>query len=419
MLSTHNLRTLKATVSQLPLCTTLNAVVPNYILCSNTAKLRKLVWADSLNGSSNKSLSMAQANALNDYYHQEGHFPQRAVNIPEIIDPELTQVFVPTDVDPVSGKRANISLTPVPSSGLYHEIYHREEEHPFAVLGMHQVEVNQSSWALHGELVSEQKGFLKCFQLPDIQPISDRVVHKTIQKYLVMDFEIADFNVSVGMIGVGLPSLTTIGTFVTNFIQRDAHQINFQIGFALGIHSITKKSPNNFKSLQSVVNGNAVTNRIINMNHTRRISYKATLVLAVEDESNLEKLYEVLAQDFKIAGCPIFNKYLNITSSLPEAYWVKCINNEVSEYLESHPNSDVLDAFLDMYSDEERTILPVASGYALLEPAKMKTNSEILKHAHAFTEATFSAVELIKGQFTPQYVFHRKIVNQGFLHWDH
>lgn len=414
MLSTHNLRTLKATVSQLPLCTTLKAIVPNYILCSNTTKLRKVVWADSLNGSTSKSLSMAQASALNDYYLEHGEFPDKAINIPAIIDPELTQVFVPTEIDPVSGKRTNISLTPVPSSGLFHELYHRENEHPFAKLGMHQVEVNSSSWALHGDLVSEQKGFLKCFQLPDIPPIKNRIIHDDGKKYLVMDFEISDFNVAVGMIGVGLPSLTTIGTFVTNFVQRDAHQINFPIGFALGIHCITKKSSNHFKSTQSTANG-----RLANMNHTRRISYKATLVFAVENESNLDQLYEILAQDFKIAGCPIFNKYLNITSSLPEAYWLKCINSEVSEYLSDYPNYDVLDAFLDKYSDEDRIILPVASGYALLEPSKMKTNSEILKHEHAFTEATFSAVELLKGRFNREYVFHRKIVNNGFLHWDH
>ena len=419
MLSTHNLRTLKATVSQLPLCATLGSHVPSYILCSNTIKLRKIVWADSMSGSSSKSLGMAQAHALNEYYLDNGQFPNEAISIPEIIDPEIPQVFIPTEIDPNTGKRINISLTPIPSSGLFHEIFHRENEHPFAKLGMHQVEVNSSSWALHGDLVTEQEGFLKCFQLPDLNPITERTEVEFNQKYLVMDFEISDFNVAVGMIGIGLPSLTTIGAFITNFIQRDSNQFNFNIGFALGIHSVTKKPSHHFKSFNQPAYGNQLGGRIPNMNHTRRISYKATLVLAVEDVDNLERLYDVLAQDFKIAGCPIFNKYLNITSKIPKAYWIKCINSEIASYLDTHPHHDVLDAFFDKYSDDDRIILPVASGYALLEPAKMKTNSEILKHAHAFTETTFSAVELIEGQFKPEYIFSRKIINQGFLHWDH
>lgn len=402
MLTSHNLRMLNPAVSQTPLLQNIKADIPLHYICSRTIRINQYVWVDSFDEHV-PAHEQDQANQLNDSFYQTGHLDFERKT--EMVDPLLHCVNVYLNDESVQDHLS--SITPAPCPGLYDEVVEREKLRPMVILSPQQIEFRPERCIEHGRMIKKNEGTLKTFNLPCFDSMPRSFGPATDKKYVIMEFELLGFNVATGMLGLGLPPVTLLGTFFNNYLSRD---LGFgDTKFAIGI---TQLRPVSLGPTQP-------NNPYRQMRPIQRVSRKANIhgffVFDVDSDENAHELTMKLNDHFKIAKTTLTFKHVWYDDVLPQAYWMSDMSKEVQERLKNHPEKDALDIAFDFY-EENRLFAPVSSGFALFDEPVLRTHMENLRYKHAWAESVFTCTELIYGEFSRNYLYKRTY-DDLFLVW--
>lgn len=403
MLTTHNFRTLDPSVAQTPLCQTLKSKLPKTFISSATVKLRRYVWVDGQSANISP-FELMQAKQANEYYLNNGCLPEDFESKTELIDPVLNRL--PLFIGKVNNERHYYSVSTAPCMGILHEISCREKENPNVLLSKQQVEANPDRYFKHGQIIMEHQGVLKSFLLPRINPIQNTVTTTANKKYAVLEFEISQLNVATGLIGIGLPALTMIGLFVSNYLEKEV-VLNSPLTFAIGFKSID----NRFKSDRHA-------KALANENVYRKSHVKGYIVVSAETEEETQKVFKKISSEFKIAGNTLNSKKTYFTNEMPVAYWVHGLEEEIENYIINNPGKDALDAAFYL-AEQNRLTVPVATGFALMGTPAKTEHVDQSSYPHAWAETVFKSLQLTYKPFDPQFLFKR-IFNEeiGLFHWE-
>lgn len=403
MLTTHNFRTLNPSVSQTPLCQTLKSELPKTFISSATISLRRYVWVDGQSAHISP-FELMQAKQANEYYLANGHLPPEVESKTELIDPVLNRLSL--HIGKVNQERKYYSVSTAPCMGILHEISCREKENPNVLLSKQQVEANPERYFKHGQIIMEHQGVLKSFLLPRIVPVQTTETTHTDKKYAVLEFEILQLNVATGLVGIGLPALTMIGMFVSNYLEKEVTpdgELTFSIGF--------KSIDNRFKS-------DRYSGKLLNENIYRKSHVKAYIVVSAETEEETHNVFQKMNSDFKIAGNTLHAKKTYFTNEVPMAYWLDGVEQEVEEFITNNPGKDALDAAFYL-AEQNRLTVPVATGFALMSNPTVAHHVEHTKHPHAWAETVFKSLQLTYKPFHESLLFKRIFDEKiGLFHWD-
>lgn len=392
MLTTHNFRTLNPSFSQTPLCQALESFALPTFISSATTNLRRMVWPDSSNGQPSP-IDIANATAASSYYAKHRKLPLRTHRDTDLIDPMLHQLLLYAGAEDMTKKFYSVSSAL--SSGLLHEIACRSVENEDVRLSTQQIEINPDRFSQHGQLITEHRGNLHAFILPRVDPISKPSFETTGATHLVLEFELSDFNVATGMVGIGLPPITTIGIFVANFLQRNMHpQQEFQ--FALGFKCLAPPT----KQLNHLGMANP------DLQSSRKSNLSGYLVIRSDDVAQLDLALEKLSGDFKFPGGRLQYKNVYLSDAVPTAYWMHDMHEEISSYLNANPTHDALDAAFS-FAGQQMYSIPVATGFAFLESPKEKPYMGNMYHPHTWAEVLFRSTELRCDALRPAYFYKR------------
>lgn len=392
MLTSHNLRMLNPAVSQTPLLQNIKAVIPPHYICSKTIKVGQYVWVDSYDEHV-PAHEQEQADQLNRAYAESGVLDFERTT--ELVDPLLhcVNVFLNNN----SKDSYLSSVTPAPCPGLYNEVVEREKSRPKLMLAPQQIEFNSARCIEHGRMIKKHEGILKTFNLPCFDSFP-RDFGTADKKYVIMQFELQGFNIATGMLGLGLPPITLIGTFFNNFLSRDIDCGD--VPFAIGIHQLKPTS----------LSSNYAMNPYRPARPPQRVSRKANIqgyfVFDAENENIAHQIMYKLSEDFKIAKTTLSFKHIWYDDNLPKAYWMSDMSDEVKQRLSASPDKDVLDITFDLY-EENRLFSPVSSGFALFDEPVLRTHMENLRYKHSWAESVFSCTELVYGEFNRDYLYKR------------
>ena len=399
MLTTHNFRTLNPTVSQTPLCQTLMSSLPRAFITSATTNLRRYVWVDGQTVNLSP-FEIMQALEANEYYKSKKCLPKNLELETELIDPVLNHL--PLYIGTTNNIKQYIAVSTAPCIGLLHEIVCREKENSNVLLSKQEVEVNPDRYFKHGQMIMEHNGVLRSFLLPKIKPIKSNITTTFSNQYAVLEFEINQCNVATGLVGVGLPALTMIGMFVTNFLQKELTE---DLSFAVGFKQIEYRLKNNQNT------------GTINPNLLRKANLKGYLVIHTNNRSDLKSVFNILNTEFKLANHTVNTKVAYLANKIPHAYWLHEIDDAIELFLENNPGSDSLDAAFK-FAEEGFLTVPVATGFALLGKPIEISHIDSIKHPHAWAETIFKSLQISYSPFNENLFFRRHFnAEKLFFHW--
>lgn len=398
MLTTHNFRTLNPTVSQTPLCQTLKSDLPKSFITSATINLRRYVWVDGQTENLNK-YEVMQAQEANQYYKQHKTLPEALELETELIDPVLNHLALHISTE--NQVKKYISISTAPCTGLIHEIICREAENHHVLLSRQQVEVSPERYYKHGQMITEHQGEVKSFLLPLIPPTPETTWQQLSEHYAILEFEIRDFNVATGLVGIGIPALTMFGLFVANFLQKE---LLSDLKFAVGFERITQKFKTNHYASNS------------NPNSLRKANIKGYLVVHSDDQKDVVAVFDKFKKEFRFSGLPLISKQAYISNQLPSAFWLHEIDADIERYLSENQGLDALDAAFH-FAEGSRLTVPIATGFALLnEPVELE-HIEI-KHPHAWAEIIFKSMQISHCDFDEKLLFKRHFDKENlYYHW--
>lgn len=391
MFASHNLRMINPAVSQTPLLQNIKAIVPSHLICSKTVKIRNYVWIDTYDHyipqHEQETVESINRNSLSC-----GGLAEYLERQTEVVDPLLPCINV--KVDGLDTDFA--SITPAPCCGLYDEVVKRENENPYVILSAQRIEFKPERYLEHGRMIEQNAGILKTFNLPQFDRMPFAMGNKLDSKYVVLEFNITGFNVATGMLGLGLPPITLLGVFFNSYFGKVSEQYR-DTPFAVGIANIEPM----------FMSGHIHRQFNNSQNNQRKANFHGYFVFEVSDDEHAHHIMNSLELDFSIANAYVANKRIVYTDQLPRAFWMREMTSEVNSRLAAEPYKDSLDVAFD-FANQGRLFCPVASGFAMFDKPEPKTHMENIKHAHAWSESVFSSTELIYGDFTPQYFYHRK-----------
>lgn len=389
MLSSHNFRTLNPSMSQTPLCQTIKTTIPPTAICSKTTKIRKFLWVDSHQDITNNYDHMV-ADHANSIFLETGNLPLNIETKTDLVDPFLKHMTIP--INETDGLQ-DISITPALSSGLLHELYLRESENPKIILTQQQIEAVPSRYASHGQLIAEQKGVLKSLLLPKLNKQFESFLDEADDEHLILEFDISQFNVSIGFVGIGLPPLTMIGLFVSNYLEKELEDCT-ALSFAIGFKEINFNHTRLYLCARSTA-----------QNDYRYADLKICMVFKTDKKSDLVKVFERLNGEFKINGTSLYNKNVRFSNNIPNYYWLKGMESEVAQIMEQK-NTDALGvAFL--LSETKRLSVPIAVGFVILDDPKPIEYFDFVRYPHAWAEPIFRSVELVLQKFSNDLFFKK------------
>lgn len=391
MLSTHNFKTINPAATQAPLCQSLNALVPPHYICSKTVNLSRYFWDEYA-----PSVSQFQLSTLNDQYLKDKSLSGYARKTP-LTDTTIRNMYIC-----LSEKAAGdefIASTPVPCSGLFHEIISRSYSTGKQVLFDQIVETRQERLVDHGSLIEHHRGMLKSFEIDaDIQqPAQPPVTFE--REFIVLEYSLDAFNIGTGLVSVGMPTLSVFGLFVTTFIQRNSLSYG-HIKFAVGFHSLKRIPKPSFHYPGAL---------------SRKSKIQGYVVFQCDDMQQEAHLLRKLNTYFKLSGCELTFKNVYKSNTVPQAYWMRDMEHDVNLYLKQNKTKDALDAAIH-FASHNRLTAPSAAGFALFDPPVDEPKVTHLRNKHAWSEILYSLTSLVSGPLRPEY-FYRHFTNGGVCVW--
>lgn len=387
MYSTHNFKLINSKVAQAPLCQQLTSLPPQHFISSRTVKISHYFWDESDPFSQNPEL-----NEHNARYRATGFADPRLYRDTPLTDDQMHNMTIYTQ-DHVNGNFC--SIIPAPCSGLFHEMILRDHRFSSPVLKTQVVERVPERAELHGAMVGVNRGRLASFALPPFQVYNHIERTRLDRKYVLVEFELDNFNIATGLVGVGLPSVGVFGLLLSNHLQRNTLSVG-DVGFAIGIHNIlpivTGSNPDELP---------------------RKAKIQGYLVMECK-YAQLDSLMMRLNADFKVSGTLMSYKKVLLTDQIPKAYWMVDLKSEVERYLRQQPGTDALDAAFRM--NQTSLCVPVATGFALFDFPKPVPNMSHIRDKLAWAETLFSLTALEYGDFHHS-CFYRRSYQNGVLSW--
>ncbi|MDC4237640.1 hypothetical protein [Pasteurella multocida] len=395
MIGTHAPKLFSSKVKQSALNADIIAEVPKYYICSRTISMRQKYWALPLSAA---EIGMYRAMSEEEREQQ----PQK---IPNIEDPRLVkQLLMPF-------QNSYISVSPVPSCGVLHEISQRGFENKIFPIYRRTIQPVFSAWSNHGEMLLEQKG--------RIALLAKSLRHfpkkkKSISEYITIRCRVEKMNVSSGMAAVLFPSITAIGGLIHKIEREVGQKIDFAVGFKNLDFSTSGKRTSQLKGkvvVPSLILDEitATADMILILKLNRRISdVEKYDILNYLRENPINRVAGGTTWDYSVS----YEKYNDNYTFI-----VDC-SKEVEKWLEQD-EVDALDVAFDKYKNkgeinektglfvllEKTSVIINHTGYAFLEKPRIRTNARN-NYPHAWVEPVFSLVEQEK--FSKRVFWTRK-----------
>ncbi|MCL7759375.1 hypothetical protein [Pasteurella multocida] len=382
MIGTHAPKLFSSKVKQSALNTDIIAEVPKYYICSHTISMRQKYWA--------LPLSAAEIGIYREMTTAERE--KQPKKVPDIEDPRLVkQLLVPF-------KKSYVSVSPVPSCGVLHEINLRSFENKIFPIYRKIIQPTVAAWSTHGEMLLEQKGRIALL-VKQFRYFPKK--KKSLSEYLTIRCKVERMNVSSGMTAILFPSITAIGGAV-HTIER---AVNKKLDFAVGFKNLGFTTSG---SLGNALKGKKVIPQLILDEITATAD--VILLLKLECGASEEEKKEVLQylQNnplHRIAGGTTWEYSATLETYNDNYTFIVDCSKEVEKELEQS-GIDVLDVAFDKYKNrgetnektglfeitEKTSVIINHTGYAFLEKPRIRTNARN-NYPHAWVEPVFSVVE--------------------------
>ncbi len=391
MLTTHNFRTINPNLSQTPLCQALKTNLSKISLTSNTLRLSKFVWADRQQLRSN-DLDIQSALLASEHYLNTGILPDAISVETALIDPTLHQLKL---IEYKDNSQSALSISIAPCMGIFHEIITRSDKiinqggNILDYISTQQIEPREDRLFQHGQLIETHNGYLRALKYP-VDQIGKRLhgkYSKHDKKYLVVELDIPNLNVATGLVGVGLPAVSMFGLFINNHVQVQAN-IDRDLQFAVGL---CQYQPNKPKLKHE------------HENHLRKAKVRCCLVIEARTDEEAERISQTFIGAIRIGGSDIRHLNCTYTNIIPNADWLKYMDEDVQAYLDANPDGDALDAAFSLMT--ERPLTLTVAGFALLNEPKDVSHLFNEPVMHAWAESVFRLTQLEKGIFNEKYLF--------------
>ncbi|HED4400732.1 TPA: hypothetical protein R4323_002199 [Pasteurella multocida] len=382
MIGTHATKLFSSKVKQSALNVDIIAEIPKYYICSSTISMRQKYWA--------LPLSAAEIGIYREMTTAERE--KQPKKVPDIEDPRLVkQLLVPL-------KKSYVSVSPVPSCGVLHEISQRSFENKIFPIYRKTIQPTVAAWSTHGEMLLSQKGRIALLVKP-LRHFTKK--KKSLSEYLTIRCKVERMNVSSGMTAILFPSITAIG----GAVHKIERAVNKKLDFAVGFKNLDFTTSG---SLGNALKGKKIIPQLILDEITATAD--VILLLKLERGASEEEKKEVLQylQNnplHRIAGGTTW-EYSSTLETYNDNYtFIVDCSKEVEKELEQS-GIDVLDVAFDKYKNrgetnektglfeitEKTSVIINHTGYAFLEKPRIRTNARN-NYPHAWVEPVFSVVE--------------------------
>ncbi|HDR1113274.1 TPA: hypothetical protein QB287_001237 [Pasteurella multocida] len=382
MIGTHAPKLFSSKVKQSALNADIIEEVPKYYICSHTISMRQKYWA--------LPLSAAEIGIYREMTKCERE--NQPKKVPDIEDPRLVkQLLVPF-------KKSYVSVSPVPSCGVLHEISQRSFENKIFPIYRKIIQPTVAAWSTHGEMLLEQKGRIALL-VKQFRYFPKK--KKSLSEYLTIRCRVEKMNVSSGMTAVLFPSITAIGGLIHKIEREVGQKIDFAVGFKNLDFSTSGKTTSQLK-------GKMVVPSLILDEITATAD--VILLLKLERGASEEEKKEVLKylQNNplnRISGGTTWEYSVTLEKYNDNYTFIVDCSKEVEKGLEQD-EVDALDVAFDKYKNkgeikektglfeitEKTSVIINHTGYAFLEKPRCRQYARN-NYPHAWVEPVFSVVE--------------------------
>lgn len=382
MIGTHSPKLFNSKIKQTAINADIIAEVPKYYICSNTVTMRQKYWA--------LPLSAAEIGI----YREMAKFERenQPKKVPDIEDQRLVkQLLLPY-------KQSYVSVSPVPSCGVLHEISQRSFEKKIFPIYRRVIQPNFAAWSTHGEMLLSQKGRIALLVKP-LRHFTKK--KKSLSEYLIIRCRVEKMNVSSGMTAVLFPSITAIGGLIHKIEREVGQKIDFAVGFKnLGFTTSG--------SLGNALKGKKVIPQLI----LDEITANADIIILLKlgrgaSEEEKQEVLQYLQNNplHRIAGGTTWEYSVTLEKYNDNYTFIVDCSKEVEKGLEQD-EVDALDVAFDKYKNkgeinektglfeitEKTSVIINHTGYAFLEKPSIRKNARN-NYPHAWVEPVFSLVE--------------------------
>ncbi|MEW5288586.1 hypothetical protein ABW286_05240 [Erwinia papayae] len=410
MIATHSPKMFNARIKSPAISAKIEGHAPDSMVSSQTTHMRRETWAAPANAADMKKWRETVAKLSCDYALE--------LCLPDITDPQLKQLLVPVDWR----NDRYVSVTPVASMGVIHELYHRIYEQNLP----HRkwiIQPTPAAIANHGEALLLQRGVVRMLR---------RGPAKITQGSWRGDFvqltaHCEGMNISSGMVAVGFPAIAGIGGFIHSLERKIGQDIEFAFGiksadWVSGVPKINVHRTSNGSSPGRVKGGKVTPAPGYS---TEEIVANCEIVLLLKTEADPMELRDILVNTHRLAGGRLFNINVSvITDGIPpNASYLIDASSDI-ERKRKKEGVDSLQAALEMYAMDGSWIdgewyqprngyTLNQTGYAFLERPvqRMATRGN---YPHAWAESIFSLIT--QGSMT-ESCWWSKNSNEAGIFW--
>jgi hypothetical protein len=345
------------------------------------------MWAAPTNAAEIKEWREAAEKLPNDFVLEP--------RLPGIADPQLKQLLVPAD-----GRNDRyISITPVPSMGVIHEVYQRlhEQKLPFRKWI---IQPTPAAIANHGEALLMQSGAVRMLRQGPTKITQGRWRGEFVQ----LTARCEKMNISSGMLAVGLPAITAIGGFIHSLERKTGQDIAFAVGvkssdFVSGVPKVTT-----YKTSYGPASGRAQGGTVnpVPGYSTEEIVANCEIVLLLKSKAHSAELMDMLANTHRLAGGRLFDVDVSVIADgiPPDASYLLDASSDIAR--KRKEGMDSLQAALEMYAMDGRRVdgewhqprngyTLNQTGYAFLERPVNRKGARG-NYPHVWAEPTFSLI---------------------------
>jgi hypothetical protein len=388
MIATHSPKMFNARLKSSAIAAKIENQVRDFIICSQTTAMRRQLWAAPINAADMRLWRETVAKLPDDFALE--------TSLPAITDPQLKQLLVPTDWR----NDLYISVSPVASMGVLHELYQRlyEQNLPFRKWI---IQPTPAAIANHGEAMLMQSGAVRMLR---------RGPAKITQTGRQGDFvqltaRCEGMNISSGMMAVGFPAMTAIGGFIHSLERKIGQDIEFAFGmksadWVSGVPRVTTHKTSYGSSSGRVKGGKATP---FTGYSTEEIVANCEVVLLLKTKADPEGLQDLLANTHRLAGGRLFDVAVSTVTdgTPPDASYLLDASVDIGRKRQKD-DVDSLQAALEMYAMDGKWIdgewhqpqngyTLNHTGYAFLE-RPIERHGSRGRYPHAWAESTFSLI---------------------------
>ncbi|NIH33112.1 hypothetical protein [Hafnia paralvei] len=391
MIATHAPKMFNARIKSSAIAAKIVGKVPPSMICSQTIKMRREMWAAPVSAAEMKIWREAVAKLPNDFSLE----PQ----LPDIKDPQLKQLLIPTDWR----NDQYISVSPVASMGVIHELYKRLYEQNL-LFKKWVIQPTPAAMANHGEALLMQSGAVRMLCRGPAKIVQGNWRGDFVQ----LTARCEGMNISSGMVAAGFPAITAIGGFVHSLERKIGQDIEFAFGFksadwVSGVPKLTLyKASDRSSSPTGRVKGACKVTPGPGYS-TEEIVANCEIVLLLKTKADSAELKDILMNTHRISGGRLFNVEVSVISNgiPPKASYILDASADINRK-RKNDGLDSLQAALEMYAmdggwvDGEWYQLRNGytlnqTGYAFLERPIERTGSRG-NYPHAWAEPTFTLI---------------------------